>query len=192
MWIATSPRKVSNNGSGENAQVIRQSQAHLLHIDSSGTVREESGPKVSAPISWGLLWPKTRQQALELLGNQFFSWAFKVFLGLWGRLQPSISKTCYSQSCLVPHRLSSTHAYSKLKWVEKPLGDKHLKVSVTVFSEEPKAGTPALAAGSTGPCARRLNRIKGEKASPWIRAFSACFLPTVTGAVSAPGQSDPP
>lgn len=67
--------------------------------------------------------------------------------------------------------------------MEKHLGDKHLKVSVTVFSEEPKAGTPALAAGKTGPCARRLNRIKGEEASPNVRTFSACFLPTVTGAV---------
>lgn len=96
---------------------------------------------------------------------------------------PSISKTCYSQSGLVPHRPSSTHAYSRPKWMEEHLGDQHLKVSATVFSEEPQAGTPAQAAGSTGPCARRLNRIKGEEASPQVRAFSACFLPTVTGAV---------
>lgn len=50
MWIATSPRKVSNNGSGENAQVIRQSQVHLLHIDSSGTVREEWTQNVSTNL----------------------------------------------------------------------------------------------------------------------------------------------
>lgn len=75
--------------------------------------------------------------------------------------------------------------------MEKYLGGKHLKVSATVFSEEPKAGTPALTAGSTGPCARRLNRIKGEEARTQVRAFSACFLPTVTGAVPHQARAIP-